>query len=878
MSLQQHQLNASNQLSAVNPDSHRPAHSQSQSQSQSQHPFRHKAHSSVSSETPSYTVSHEGQEDSQFPLSDDGDQGNADGPASWGGEEEHEEALWDSLDEEDEDEDVHRTDFRTHGDRRSGRKQRDRNRNRSRGSTAGGIGGDGSGSVSSSTLSTDQQRTHQHQTASSLEATANNREATHSPLSPSSSSESVQRHNRHIQHSMSRSGSNSPRQSPGKAVPVTSSFYNWAANTPNSLTMMSKTTPVTAQKPTRGPRDRERDRRDEESNGSQQQQQQPLSPQRLIDATHQELLESIDRQAKQQDNETTAHLQRSSRFPYYDTVHAIETNSPLAYRNSPGAGADETQYRQSPSTNFISHSKEFPHDRHQQHQHQNRQEGHGDNEENHPQLDMHVAQATGFHPHAHSHRSAVEEGNYERHSEDDNGIVNEEEEEEDLHAELMRLEHVNNALLLALQQEKYEKSVVEKQLQLIQDNVLEVETQNEVTMDNHKIEVLRLKGHIRRLSQENGFEDALRGFEEDLSRVVKEKTLLKKRFTLLEEKLFLLGNGAGVEEEEDSVGGSVVVGDRMLGGRGRVGSAGSDKENTHTSKLNRSFHTQHHDSQSHSGGGHGVNISTSTAMTASTQPLSVVWTAEGIPSAGSNECAVSAKEFRILKHKYKRAEKAKDDISAAYEELKRKERKFMLGAKHSSENSKRFKSLYAENELISEQLHEALTNLDIKTQEVVLLKQEAVALQDAERNIRSERSNILQELSVARQRLRENDAELKDQRYRNRFISKHGYVSSSNGGSGGGGVGGGDSGGRVGPSKHHHSPREEQDLSQQQQQEQILRNNQAYFDLLANSNSAFEHLVPLPNHTTDSKPDAISGIAGSSDAMVSEDNDKYYNA
>jgi hypothetical protein len=368
---------------------------------------------------------------------------------------------------------------------------------------------------------------------------------------------------------------------------------------------------------------------------------------------------------------------------------------------------------------------------------------------------------------------------------------------------------------------------LEDRLQLIQDNVFEANTQHELVVESHKIEMLRMKSHIRRLSQENGFEETLQGFEEDMNRVLKEKSLLKKRYTVLEEKLFLLGCGAGDEDDD--------MGENSKG----MG----DKENA--SQVTN--HNNHNTNQSTGAGSGGSGVNTSSAV--STQSLSVVWTTEGMASAGGDE-AVSAKEFRILKHKYKRAEKAKDDVTAAYNELKRKERKFTLSEKHSNENSKRFKALYGENEKIAEQLHNAITALDIKTQEVELLKHEAVALQEAERNIRNERANIVHELSVARHRLRENEAELKDQRYRNRFISKHGYMTGESGT------------GRVGPSSHHHT--------QQQKEEQIHKNNQAYFDLLANSNSEFQHLVPLPNVEDSSISEAVSGVAGSSEAMVSQ--------
>ena len=45
--------------------------------------------------------------------------------------------------------------------------------------------------------------------------------------------------------------------------------------------------------------------------------------------------------------------------------------------------------------------------------------------------------------------------------------------------------------------------------------------------------------------------------------------------------------------------------------------------------------------------------------------------------------------------------------------------------------------------------------------------------------------------------------------------------------------------------------------------------NQEYFDLLANSKSDFQHLVPLPNADGGVNPEAVTGVAGSSDALVS---------
>jgi hypothetical protein len=687
-------------------------------------PIRHAAHSSTS--TDSYTHSYD-----DFQGSDDD---NA-----------HNEAMWDSLDEDDDDSKPSYNDNGPVG----GKINR---------STSGSIGSSNSG------------HPFNRMSESQHDAT----DFSKSRVNVTTVSSTTERH-LNSKHAIS-----SPHN---KQLPVTASFYDWAANTPKNLSS------------------RRSDNSHDHQHHHPQQHNTPPSPQRDIDVTHQELRESIEKQRHVQELEQSS--QRSSRFPYYETVAAIEVSSPHSYQGTPDF---ENSRRHNEGVNVVNMSTRHNHDN----RYQNTEDSYEDHEDDDNEDEIledsiYIAATSG------------------QNNEVISGSNNNNEKADALNTEIARLEHVNNSLLLALQQEKHERSLVEQRILLIQDNVAEAQTQNELVVESHKIEVLRLKAHIRRLSQENGFDETLQGFEEDMSRVVKEKMSMKKRITVLEEKLFLLGNGAGDDEDE---------------AEGMTGTA-MNKDNSSVSNSNVS--TRKSTNQ------HGTS--------SSTQSLSVVWTTDGISSAGGGD-SVSAKEFRILKHKYKRSEKEKDELNCAYEDLKRKERKFLLSSKHADENSRRFKALYAENEKIAEQLHQAMTNLDIKTQEVELLKHEAVALQEAERNIRHERSSILHELSVARQRLRENEAELKDQRYRNRFISKHGYATSDN------------SGGRVGPGGHHHQ-NQQSEQSQQQKEELIRKNNQAYFDLLANSNSNLQHLVPLPGAEDGGSVEAVSGVAGSAEAMVS---------
>lgn len=335
-------------------------------------------------------------------------------------------------------------------------------------------------------------------------------------------------------------------------------------------------------------------------------------------------------------------------------------------------------------------------------------------------------------------------------------------------------------------------------------------------------------------AQESGFEETLQGFEEDMSRALKEKSALQRRNCVLEDRLFLLGNGAGTEEGGD-------------------GEDGDERE--HSSFISNAGHA------SASRGGSASGTFTSSVSNSHAHSLSVVWTAAGMASAGGEE-VVSAKEFRILKHKYKRSQKACEELTSCFEELRRKERKFMLGAKHSEETLKKMRVLCIEKETLSDKLKEVVAQLDQRTREVELLKYEARALQDAERSVRSERSNIVHELAVARHRIRENDAELKEQRYRNRFISKHGYA---NGGSAGRGQ-------NQQPNTVHRTAQPKEDPNQVQQ------NNQTYFDLLSTSaysdGSPYEdhHFIPLPNLDQGKRASdlAVTGVAGSAEAMVSD--------
>jgi len=689
-----------------------------------------------------------------------------------------EEALWDSLDEED-----------MSSARRVGGK--------SRRYASGSDGSSHTASVDAHAMSNQSNQSTMRQygsleqkshTEGIDEVYRQSQEAAYS----ATTSEVATSMNTHHHQGNSHSPKRSKNSSHNKSSPVTSSFYDWAANTPK--TSSSRTHGASQQHHTS--------------------QHPPASPQREIDITQQELRQSIERQQQEQQFEEST--QRRTRFPYYETVAAIESGSPHSYHGSPDFEKMRNQISsnmsQSQDVSMKVHSNERSHnDRYRSVSDEVIGNTEDDDDDENFEDSIYMTGTAG----------TMTDNNNNKSSTVVDVLV-----DDVANTEVARLEHVNNSLLLALQQEKHERSLLEQKLLLIQDNVTEAHTQNDLVVESHKIEVLRLKGHIRRLSQENGFEDTLQGFEEDMSRVVKERASLKKRCTVLEEKLFQLGNGAGEDDDHD--------GEQM-----------EDVERTTVDKENTSDANNHNNSSKRSSRGASAHT-----ISSASQSLSMVWTTDGISTANGSDATVSAKEFRILKHKYKRSEKAKEEIYAAYEELKRQERKFMLSSKHSNENSKRFKALYAENEQIAEQLHSAITNLDIKTQEVELLKHEAVALQEAERNIRHERSGIIHDLAVARQRLRENEAELKDQRYRNRFISKHGYMSSSD-----------SSGGRVGPGGHHHQQ------TPQQREELIRKNNQEYFDLLSTSRSEFQHLVPLPNVEGGTNVEAVTGVAGSSDAM-----------
>lgn len=244
---------------------------------------------------------------------------------------------------------------------------------------------------------------------------------------------------RHSQpnHGNSDDGSDSSgNQHSSKLVPVTSSFYNWAANTPKQLPQASKHS---------SPRSR-----NEHRNQRQQASPLPASQERNIDTTHKEVLANIEQH-------TGLGEQRSTRFPYYDTVQAIEAASPHAYENHRGDNSTK-EFAVSPS---CSH----PPRRHQNMSSSGRgyvnidaeYDEENDGDENGEFLDDSIDLQ-----HIDDHL-----GNGYGYGE--GGV--------DLNEENKRLERVNASLLLALQQEKHERAQMEDRLSALQDNAVEAQTQ-----------------------------------------------------------------------------------------------------------------------------------------------------------------------------------------------------------------------------------------------------------------------------------------------------------------------------------------------------------------------------------------------------------------
>lgn len=134
---------------------------------------------------------------------------------------------------------------------------------------------------------------------------------------------------------------------------------------------------------------------------------------------------------------------------------------------------------------------------------------------------------------------------------------------------------------------------------------------------------------------------------------------------------------------------------------------------------------------------------------------------------------VSGKEYRVLKGRFKKLEKLHEGMLTSYEELRRKERVYMISIKQNEEYAKKVKTMHKEKEQLTEQYQSEFRYRTDLQRDVDILKEETYALQQSERTMREERSRILnviavkfvvyllkialQELAMLRQRVRECD-------------------------------------------------------------------------------------------------------------------------
>lgn len=97
--------------------------------------------------------------------------------------------------------------------------------------------------------------------------------------------------------------------------------------------------------------------------------------------------------------------------------------------------------------------------------------------------------------------------------------------------------------------------------------------------------------------------------------------------------------------------------------------------------------------------------------------------------AANGETTISVPEYRVLRSKLKRAEKSISDMSAHYEELRNKERKFILATKQSDDTARRLKSLHADNEELRASLQQEKALKEAAMVDATALRNETAALQ-----------------------------------------------------------------------------------------------------------------------------------------------------
>jgi len=99
-----------------------------------------------------------------------------------------------------------------------------------------------------------------------------------------------------------------------------------------------------------------------------------------------------------------------------------------------------------------------------------------------------------------------------------------------------RLQTNMNSLMGSIRDERNQRSVLERKLLSVQEELAETKIQNDVEKENYKLNLIKMKGQIRQLCSNSGLGELCSNFESEVQRLSNENEVLRRKLLTLEEK------------------------------------------------------------------------------------------------------------------------------------------------------------------------------------------------------------------------------------------------------------------------------------------------------------------------------------------------------
>jgi myosin heavy subunit len=242
-----------------------------------------------------------------------------------------------------------------------------------------------------------------------------------------------------------------------------------------------------------------------------------------------------------------------------------------------------------------------------------------------------------------------------------------------------------------------------------------------VAQDSHTLEVKQLKAQMRTLCDNQSLTDVFATFESDVARLVRENESLRQM---------------NLELEARELDAFLRASEKRLGGAGAAGSP--------------------------------------TSPTASGAAAAVGTGAEG--EVGGSESyrlqAVKRENLRLVT-RLKKSGQEREALRTSYEELKAKERQFVINTKIANDSARRLRSTHQELQRTKRELEEQSAARAAAERDLQLVREDTKGMRVAEAALREERSQLLSEVASLRERVREVDHESRRLAQLNRFVHKH---------------------------------------------------------------------------------------------------------